>query len=226
MMRRMIGPLVFGVIGVAILIGLGVWQLERLKWKEAKLDAINAMLVDAPVALPTQVSTEADRYRGVTVAGRYTGEVVFKLDSLRDQGPGKRVIAVLEMPGGRRVLVDRGIWLEGTEATPKLAHEALVIGNLDWPQEVDSFTPAPDTKTGLWFARDVPAMAKALAAEPVLIVARAPTGDGIIPMPLDTSAIPNDHLQYAITWFSLALVWLVMTVLLLWRIRQQSLKAA
>jgi surfeit locus 1 family protein len=47
-----------------------------------------------------------------------------------------------------------------------------------------------------------------------------------VPMPLDTSAIPNDHWQYAVTWFSLALVWFVMTVFLLWRIRQQSLKAA
>ena len=224
-MRRMIGPLLFGVIGVAILIGLGVWQLDRLKWKEAKLAEIDAMLVGAPVALPVSVSMAADRYRGVTVSGDFTAEVLFKLDSLADQGPGKRVIAVLTMADGRRVLVDRGIWLDGTEATPKLAHEAGVVGNLDWPQEADSYTPPPDAKTGLWFARDVPAMAKALNAEPVLIVARAPTGDGITPMPLDTSAIPNDHWQYAVTWFSLAGVWFVMTGYLLWRIRQQNLKA-
>ncbi|MBI1170671.1 SURF1 family protein [bacterium] len=225
-MRRMIGPLLVGVIGVAILIGLGIWQLERLKWKEAKLAAINAMLVDAPVALPVAPTPEADRYRGVAVAGRFTGEVLFKLDSLQDQGPGRRVIAVLQTPEGRRVLVDRGIWLDGSTAEPKAAHDAAVVGNLDWPQEADSFTPAPDAKTGLWFARDVPAMAKALGTEPVLVVARQSTGDGIIPMPLDTSAIPNDHWQYAMTWFSLALVWFVMTVFLLWRIRQQSLKAA
>jgi surfeit locus 1 family protein len=225
-MRRMIGPLLFGVIGVMILIGLGVWQLERLKWKEAKIAAIDAMLVDAPVALPVGPTMEADRYRGVTAVGRFTGEVLFKLDSLQDRGPGKRVIAVLQTTDGRRVLVDRGIWIDGTDAAPKAPHEAMVVGNLDWPQEADSFTPAPDAKTGLWFARDVPAMAKALGAEPLLIVARATTGDGIVPMPLDTSAIPNDHWQYAVTWFSLALVWFVMTVFLLWRIRQQSLKAA
>ena len=225
-MRRMIGPLLFGVVGVAILIGLGVWQLERLKWKAAKLAAIDAMLVGLPVPLPAVVDFEHDRYRGVSVAGAYTGEVVFKLDSLADQGPGKRVIAVLQMQDGGRVLVDRGIWLDGTVATPTVAHQAVVVGNLDWPQEADAYTPPPDPKTGLWFARDVAAMAKALGAEPVLIVARAPTGDGITPLPLDTAAIPNDHWQYAITWFSLAGVWFGMTVFLLWRIRQQNLKAA
>jgi len=224
-MRRMIGPILVGVFGVVILIALGSWQLQRMGWKEAKLAAINAMLVDAPVALPDQVSTEADRYRGVTLAGAYTGEVAFKLDSLQGQGPGKRVIAVFATSSGRRVLVDRGIWLDGSAATPTLAHPAQVVGNLDWPQEADSYTPPPDPKTGLWFARDVPAMAKALNAEPTLIVAREPTGDGIRPVPLDTSSISNNHWQYTVTWFSLAAVWFVMTGFLLWRIRQQNSKA-
>jgi surfeit locus 1 family protein len=224
-MRRMIGPILVGVFGVLILITLGSWQLQRMGWKEAKLAAINAMLVEAPVALPDQVSIAADRYRGVTLTGAYTGEVALKLDSLQDQGPGKRVIAVFATAVGRRVLVDRGIWLDGSAAEPTLAHPAQVVGNLDWPQEADSYTPPPDPKTGLWFARDVPAMAKALNAEPTLIVAREPTGDGILPVPLDTSSIPNNHWQYAMTWFSLAAVWFVMTGFLLWRIRQQSAKA-
>ncbi len=225
-MRRYIAPLLFGLVGIGILLSLGVWQVQRLKWKEAKLAAIEAMLVDAAVPLPAAVDAEHDRYRGVTLAGAYTGEVLFKLDSLADQGPGKRVIAVMQTAAGRRVLVDRGIWLDGTTAAPKAAHAAEVAGNLDWPQEADSYTPPPDPKTGLWFARDVPAMAKALNAEPTLIVARGATGDGIAPTPLDTSAIPNNHWQYAMTWFSLAGVWFVMTVFLLWRIRQQSSKAA
>ena len=224
-MRRMIGPSLVGVFGVLILIALGSWQVQRMGWKEAKLAAISAMLVDAPVALPAQVSAEADRYRGVMLEGAYTGEVAFSLDSLQDQGPGKRVIAVFATQTGRRVLVDRGIWLDGTAATPTKPHAATVVGNLDWPQEADSYTPPPDPKSGLWFARDVPAMAKALGAEPTLIVARDPTGDGITAVPLDTSAIPNNHWQYAVTWFSLAAVWFVMTGFLLWRIRQQTAKA-
>jgi surfeit locus 1 family protein len=97
-----------------------------------------------------------------------------------------------------------------------------VEGNLHWPEEVDGFTPAPDARTGLWFARDVPAMAEALGSEPVLIVARSPTAPGIEPLPVDTSHIPNDHLGYAVQWFGLAAVWLGMTAYLLWRIRRRT----
>ena len=82
-MRRMIGPSLVGVFGVVILITLGLWQMQRMGWKEAKLAAISAMLVDAPVALPVQATSEADRYRGVMMEGAYTGEVALKLDSLQ-----------------------------------------------------------------------------------------------------------------------------------------------
>jgi surfeit locus 1 family protein len=221
-MRRFVGPVLFGVIGVALLLSLGIWQTQRMLWKEAMLAEISAMLVREPVPLPAQVTAERDRYRGVTVAGRYTGEVVYKLDSLKGEGPGRRVIAVFETLDGRRVLVDRGIWLDEDQAAPEVAQAAEVAGNLDWPRESDSFTPPPDPKTGLWFARDVPAMAAVLKTEPVLIVARGTTGDGITPAPVDTSAIPNNHWQYAVTWFLLAAAWLGMTAYLLWRIRQRN----
>ena len=221
-MRRYVGPVLFGVVGVALLLSLGIWQTKRMLWKEAMLAEISAMLVREPVPLPAQVTAERDRYRGVTVAGRYTGEVVYKLDSLKGEGPGRRVIAVFETLDGRRVLVDRGIWLDEDQAAPEVAQAAEVAGNLDWPRESDSFTPPPDPKTGLWFARDVPAMAAVLKTEPVLIVARGTTGDGITPAPVDTSAIPNNHWQYAVTWFLLAAAWLGMTAYLLWRIRQRN----
>jgi surfeit locus 1 family protein len=65
-------------------------------------------------------------------------------------------------------------------------------------------------------------MATKLNTEPTLIVAREPTGDGITPVPVNTSTIPNDHWGYAITWFLLAAVWAVMTAALLWRIRQRG----
>ena len=220
-MRRMIVPLLFGLVGTAVLLSLCYWQVQRMAWKTAVLDEITAMLVHEPVPLPAVVTPEADRYRGVTVTGRFTGEAVFKLDSLKDEGPGKRVIAVFQTADGRRVLVDRGIWLDGTEAAPGVARAADVAGNLDWPRETDSFTPPPDPKSGMWFARDVPAMAALLGTEPVLIVARATTGDGIVPVPVDTSGIANSHWQYAVTWFLLAVVWFGMTVFLLWRIRQR-----
>ncbi|HEX9857419.1 MAG TPA: SURF1 family protein [Paracoccaceae bacterium] len=222
MTRRMIVPLLFGLLGAAVLIGLGSWQVQRMAWKQGVLAEIAVRIAAAPVALPAVPDPVADRYLPVTVAGRFTGEGLEVLASARQIGAGYRVIAVLETAEGRRVLVDRGFLRDADHALPRVAGAVQVTGNLHWPQETDSFTPPPDTGRNLWFARDVVAMAAALKTEPTFIVASAPTGDGIEPMRVDGSAIPNDHLSYAITWFSLAVVWLGMTVLLLWRIRRRT----
>jgi surfeit locus 1 family protein len=131
------------------------------------------------------------------------------------------VIEVFETDG-RRVMVDRGFIPEGQRAEPRPSGPAMVVGNLHWPEEVDGFTPEPDARTGLWFARDVPAMADRLRSEPILIIAREATAPGIEPIPVDISGIPNDHFGYAVQWFGLAAVWLGMTAYLLWRIRRRT----
>ena len=88
-----------------------------------------------------------------------------------------------------------------------------VTGLLLWPNETDSFTPEPDLGRNIWFARDVPAMAQALDTEPVLIVAQAHELDEW-PCPRRRAPnLPNNHLEYAITWFSPRGVWAGMTVL-------------
>jgi surfeit locus 1 family protein len=117
------------------------------------------------------------------------------------------------------VLVDLGFVPEGAKDVPRMAERVRVEGNLMWPQEADGWTPAPDAARGIWFARDVAAMAEALGTEPVLVVARAVEGAalGTIPVPVDASGVPNDHYEYAITWFGLALVWAAMSALLIRR---------
>ncbi|MGC9370272.1 MAG: SURF1 family protein [Paracoccaceae bacterium] len=223
MTKRMIVPLLFGLVGAAILVSLGSWQLRRLEWKEGVLAEIEARINDAPVALPAAPDPEADRYLPVRVAGRFTGEQVRVLASVKQVGAGHRLIAAFET-GGRRVLVDRGFLplQSGSDALPE--GEVTLTGNLHWPDEVDGYTPDPEPEKDLWFARDVPALAAHMRTEPVLIVARAVSGQGgaVAPMPVDTSGIPNDHLGYAATWFGLAIVWLGMTALLLWRIRRKT----
>lgn len=214
-------PVLFGLCGMAVLISLGIWQLQRLAWKEAVLAEIDARIGAAPTALPATPDALADRFLPVTVAGRFTQDALDVLVSRKQIGPGFRVIAVLETDTGRRVMVDRGFVTDEARGLPRDVVAVEVTGNLVWPEEVDGFTPAPDAARGMWFARDVPAMAEALKAEPVLIVARSLTGDGIEPMPVDSSAVPNDHLNYAITWFLLAFVWAGMTGLLLWRMRRK-----
>jgi surfeit locus 1 family protein len=222
MMRRMIFPLLFGLFGITILMSLGLWQMQRLAWKQVVLSEIDARIGAAAVDLPASPDPESDRFLPVKADGRLTGEQLDVLVSRKQIGAGFRVIAVLEMLDGRRVLVDRGFLVDEARGLPREVTDLALEGNLLWPDEVDGFTPAPDAGRGIWFARDLPAMAAALKAEPVLIIARSETGDGIEPMPVDSSSIPNDHLSYAVTWFSLALVWLGMTVLLLWRMRRKE----
>ena len=222
MLRRMIVPALRGVVGVGILLSLGFWQVARLHWKEAILADMSARLVGAPGPMPASPMPGRDDYRPVALFGHFTGEHIDVLASRKNDGAGLRVIEVFVTTDGRRIMVDRGFLPEEAKSAPRDESANSVQGNLHWPKETDSFTPPPDASTGLWFARDVPPMAAKLAAEPVLLVASRPTGGAIEAMPVDTSTIPNDHAQYAFTWFSLAAAWLGMTVYLLWRIRQRT----
>jgi surfeit locus 1 family protein len=222
MIGRFLIPLAFGAIGVGILLGLGFWQLDRLAEKEAYLVDQEARIAAAPVALPASIDPVADRFRPVIVTGAFDAPELSVLVSRKQIGPGVRLIAPFVTDTGRRIMVDRGFVAEAARGDDHTATAFEVTGNLHWPDETDSYTPAPDAEAGLWFARDVAAMAKALDTDPILLVARSNTGGGVEPMPVDNSGTPNDHLQYAITWFLLAVVWAGMTGLLVWRIRHRA----
>jgi surfeit locus 1 family protein len=137
--------------------------------------------------------------------------------SLRQFGAGYRIIAPMRADDGRVVLIDRGFVPVQGHTRARALGPMTVTGNLHWPDEVDSFTPEPDRKANIWFARDVPALAAELGTEPLLVIARSRTDANISPLPVDSAVIPNDHLQYAVTWFGLALVWAAMTILFLRR---------
>lgn len=214
MLRRLIFPVLLGLAGCAILVGLGVWQLERLAWKQAILTEISDRIAASPGPLPA--ASAATPYAPVIVSGTLGGDTLRVLVSRKRIGPGFRIIGALDTDTGRRVLVDLGFLRDGA-ALPDVAGPVTITGNLHTPDEVDGYTPAPDLARNIWFARDLPQMADALATEHTLVVARDPVVAGVEPMPVDTAGIPNDHLNYAITWFLLAVVWAGMTALLIWR---------
>ncbi|MGL4311742.1 MAG: SURF1 family protein, partial [Paracoccaceae bacterium] len=204
MLRRIVVPLIFGLGGCAILLALGFWQLRRLDWKEGQLAEIESRIHAEPVALAALDLTAAPdklRYTPVTLTGRTTGKELLVLTSQRNSGPGFRVIAAFATDDGRNLMIDRGYIPEAARADARPPVAMIVTGNLHWPVEVDSYTPPPDLEKGLWYARDVPAMADALGAEPLLVVARevSPDAQGVQPLPIDTAHIANDHLEYAIT---------------------------
>ncbi|WP_284163545.1 SURF1 family protein [Frigidibacter sp. SD6-1] len=220
-MRRLAFPLILGLVGVAILLSLGTWQLRRLAWKETVIADIEARITASPVELPPApaLDPERDRYLPVRVTGRTTGDEVRVLSGKKDIGGGYEIIATFETEDGRRILLDRGFVPEAGRDASRPPVALAVTGNLHWPAEADGYTPAPDPANRLWFARDVATMSENLKTEPVLVVLRTAEGDAqsIVPVPVDTSGIPNDHLNYAITWFSLAGVWVAMSGYLIWR---------
>ncbi len=221
-MRRYVFPVLMGIVGVAVLMSLGFWQLRRMEEKRVYLDEIEARIGNAAIPLPAVSEEGPHKFQAVFAEGAFTGEYLEVLAGQTGASPGVLLIEAFVLPDGRRIMVQRGFVEEEARGVPRAPVAAKVEGNLHWPDDTNSFTPPPDLKTGLWFARDVPAMAAKLKTEPTLIVASQATGDGIAPLPVDSSGIPNDHWGYAIQWFLLAATWAGMTLFLLWRIRTRK----
>lgn len=210
--------LLLSLLVLALLISLGNWQVTRLAEKAGYIASIDARLGATPTALPETPDEKVDQFLAVSSTGRFTGPEVHVLVSTRDHGAGYRIIQAFETEG-RRLLVDRGYVRSADKDTARSAGLATVEGNLHWPKERDSYTPANDLANNSWYARDVPALAQALDTEEVLIVTQVetPRPATILPLPLDTSTIPNNHLEYIITWYGLAAVWVLMTAYFLKR---------
>lgn len=223
-LRTTWAPVLLGVVGVGIALSLGFWQLERLRWKRGLIAKLEERMKADPVDLPKVVDRKRDHMLRVKVTGWISSTELHVLHSIKRFGPGFRVISPMHVPGsldekGPRIMVDLGFVPERlkslTSRNPAVRLKKRlpmdkVQGFLYWPDEADGWTPPPDEKRGIWFARDVAAMARKLGARPVLLVAeRHP--DGKWPMPLPPGAdLPNRHLEYVITWFSLALAWTIM----------------
>jgi len=221
-MRRILFLLIFGLAGLATLLWLGSWQMQRLAWKQAIIQEIDARVAARPVALPDHPDPVRDKYLAVSVTGTLLAQELHVLVSRKRIGAGYRIIAPFELSDGRRILVDRGFTPTDRKTAARAIGDMQITGTLHWPDEVDSFTPQPDVAGNIWFARDVPEMARVLGTDPVMLIVRSRTDPAVTPLPVDSSAITNDHLQYAITWFSLALVWSAMTVYFLWRTRADA----
>ena len=214
---------VFSLAGTAVLLWLGNWQLDRLAWKQTVLEQIDQRIAAPAVPVPPIPDPSEDMYLQVFAEGRFGQEYIRVLVSQKRIGAGYRVISAFKTEG-RRILVDRG-FIDLSKSSDMQADQAVVVqGNLHWPDEVDGFTPAPELEKNIWFARDVRALSEALQTQPILIVASqiSPPDQNIKPLEIDSSAIPNDHLQYAVTWFSLAAIWIMVSGAFLWHSQKKK----
>lgn len=212
-----------------ILAGLGLWQLERLAWKEALIARVEAGLAALPIAAPGPSAWDAldlaeSEYRPVTVAGVFDhGREIHVVHTLvGPKGPvgglGYQVLTPLRTDEGWWVYVNRGFVPRekkdaATRAAGQIDGPMTVAGLLRGGSQRSWFTPGDDPGRNEWFSRDPALFAAAAglpaeAVAPYIIDARFdPALPGGLPQGGETIvSFPNNHLQYALTWLGLAAV--------------------
>jgi surfeit locus 1 family protein len=218
-------PLLIAVLPVlAGLVGLGVWQLARLDWKEAMIAERAARLEAPPLAAADLARPAAELdFRRIRLAGRWVDgrEAVIQAKTFRGQA-GAHVVTPLRLDDGRAVLVDRG-WVPHDRIDPRTRPEGRPAGRA----EVDGivvqagrpsrWTPDNDPARDLWYWVDPGPLARARGLDRivnVVVAADAPAVPGGLPVGGQVvTDIPNRHFEYALTWFALAGVLVVMTAL-------------
>jgi surfeit locus 1 family protein len=210
-------PVFWVLLGVTLSFGLGLWQLERLEWKRALLAEMDRQLASAPVALPARIDDPAAwNYRPVTLNGVFAHDrTLILMSRIREGKNGVHLLTPLLRDGAPPVIVNRG-WVPLDKQDPALRPETLIAG----PVSVSGIARTPNPRGWMqpdnvpaanqWYWSDLAAMAQAIGLGPLapVIVEAGPNDDAdSLPIGGQTRlAIPNDHLEYAITWFSLGLV--------------------
>jgi surfeit locus 1 family protein len=205
--------------GTAILLSLGQWQVDRLVWKQSILEEIDGKISGLPQYLPSDVKETEHKYLPVQISGKIKGSFIKVMASQKFIGAGYRIVTPFELEKGNIILVDLGFIRHEFASKINLSGDLNITGNLHWPNEVDFFTPDPDQTNNVWFARDVNELSKELGTKPILVVAKS-FSQSIVhldPLPINTKNIPNNHKQYAITWFALAFIWLGMGLFFIYK---------
>lgn len=209
---------VLSLTAFALLIALGVWQIERRAWKLALIDRVEqrvhapAQPIPSPATWPT-VSTANDEYRHVGVSGRFLHDRETLVQAVTEEGPGYWVLTPLQRSDGTLVLVNRGF-------VPPERRDASTRrdGNPQGQVEITGLLRVTEPKGGFlrnnlpqhnrWYSRDVAAIAAARGLDhvaPFFVDADAGSQSGSGPIGgLTVISFPNNHLIYALTWFALA----------------------
>jgi surfeit locus 1 family protein len=217
------GPTLMFVPMLIALIGLGVWQVQRL----AEKNVINAYraerAAEAPVDLPANpIDLSAFDFRRVRAEGRFDHAHELYMYGRSQRGnDGYYIITPLIRDAAPPVLVNRG-WVPSDKKAPsareagEVQGTATVIAFLRHDPRHTWVMPDNDLVRNVWFWFDLPAMSKAVGIEPpatFYLEADATPNPGNLPVGGQTQIeLPSPHLQYAITWFSLAIALVVVYV--------------
>jgi len=222
--RLRLWPTLIALPALAVLVALGTWQVERLHWKES-LNATLAERLGAPAVTPEALPAglaEAE-FRRVRLDGRFRHDRELFLGPRTLRGEvGMHVVTPFERTAGGIVLVDRGFVpnarrAPATRAEGQVDGTVTVEGVVRLPGRRGAFTPDDDPRANQWFTVDPPAMAAAAgvgAVAPWYVEAGPASNPGGLPVGGQTVAmLPNNHLQYAMTWYGLAVALVVIYVL-------------
>lgn len=232
--RDLIAPGIAALIALAILIGLGTWQIERKTWKEDLITRIVRQTQAAPVAPPlaTDWDPARDEFRHVRVSGRFLNDKETLVHGLAaGETPGRAlqgyyVLTPFVRDGSGMVLINRGfvpteLKAQSDRRDGLIDGSTTVTGILRASEPRGLFVPEPDPARGEWFNRDIAGIASARGLSdvaPYLIEADAAPGQTTWPRGGQLRVdLPNNHLQYAFTWFSLAACLIAVFSVFAWR---------
>jgi surfeit locus 1 family protein len=218
--KGLVGLTALMLAGLALLIGLGVWQLKRLEWKQGLIAQIEVRTKGPPITLEDAVALAGQgrdpSYYRVRVDGRFHHAKERYLYAVSEGRVGWHVITPLETEDGDIVLVDRGFVPDelkdpSARAPGQVENVVTVTGIARSPETQTLFTPDNEPKVNRWFWRDLAGMARSMFpagtidVAPFFLEADKSKVPGFWPEGGQTRLeIPNNHLQYAITWFLLA----------------------
>lgn len=220
--RGSLGMFVIAALMVAVLVSLGLWQLQRRTEKHALIAALTERLATAPAPLPppeqwSDLQPAHDEFRRVTFVATFEdrpeAHVYSSGSALRADltGVGAFSFAPARLASGQSVVIDRGFVPDGERdrATPPSTEApAMLTGYLRFPETAGMLTPQAEIAKRLWFVRDHRAMAAAYDWGPVApfyIDLETPMPASGVPKPGPLKVhLKDDHMQYAITWFGLA----------------------
>jgi surfeit locus 1 family protein len=203
-------PLLFTLSAVAVFCMLGTWQTQRLAWKQNLLAQIEkAQAQPALEILPDDLGESY--YRNVSLQGTFTGSTLHLVGRMQGQELGYFMLTPFLLPDGRAILVNRGYSPPDKDNTPM--GKATVAGVLRPLREKRFFAPENQPEKNLWFYEDTAQLSGFLKVNllPGVVELTGKKEPGRYPIPNSGKiSLRNDHLGYAVTWFSLAGVALLM----------------
>ena len=219
--RALAAPGLATLVCLAILLGLGTWQLQRKAWKEGVIrQIVERSRLDPPLPPPATWDPATDEFKRVRAAGRLLHERETLVHGLAPGDvPGRAlqgfyVITPLQRDDGPTILVNRGfvpteLRAPAARAAGQVTGPVTVTGMLRASEPRGMFVPAPNPEKGEWYNRDIPGIAQAAGlteVAPYLIEADATPNPGGWPRGGQLRVdLPNNHLQYAFTWYGIAL---------------------